>query len=144
MHGLCRDDDLTDDVVAGTYLRAWRSARSYRTGTNTYRRWLLRIARNQLTDYWRADRHTVPLGDMDFPQAEEPDGSLAAEDRGREVARLMESLTLEQREVVVLRYMNNLSFREIADLLGKREGAVRSQLLRALRHMRKVMHDASS
>ena len=59
-----------------------------------------------------------------------------------EVARL-DRVTPEQREVVVLRYFSELSHAEIGRVLGKREGAVRAQLLRALRQMRKVMNNAA-
>ncbi len=144
VRGLCGNDEVAEDVVAATYLRAWRSARSYRQGSGNYRRWILRIARNQVTDYWRTSNRTVPIDEMDFPISEGSPGEKDTNEMRREVDRLLAVLTPEQREVVVLRYIDNKSYEEIGKLLGKRQGAVRAQLLRALRHMRKVMNDATT
>jgi RNA polymerase sigma factor (sigma-70 family) len=52
-------------------------------------------------------------------------------------------LTDEQRRVIVLRFFSGYSHAEIASVLAKREGAVRAQLLRALRQLRKVLYDAA-
>jgi RNA polymerase sigma-70 factor (ECF subfamily) len=139
VRALCGNDTSAEDIVANTYLRAWRSARTYRDGSGSYRKWLIRIARNQVADHWRSNRSTVPIWDIDIASPDDSADTLAADEIRREVARLLATLTGEQREVVILRYLNNKSFEEISQLLGKREGAVRAQLMRALRHMRKAM-----
>jgi RNA polymerase sigma-70 factor (ECF subfamily) len=81
--------------------------------------------------------------DMDFGEASDDVAVLDPAEAREAVSRALAVLTPEQREVVVLRYFNSKSHREIAQLLGKREGAVRAMLLRALRHMRKVMTDVA-
>lgn len=134
---------VAEDIVAATYLRAWQSARSYRAGTNNYRRWLLAIARNQIYDHSRANNETVPLSEMDFAAPEVSDRERTASEVRSELDRLLATITPDQREVVVLRYIDNKSHEEIGRLLGKREGAVRAQLLRALRHMRTAVRDAT-
>jgi RNA polymerase sigma-70 factor (ECF subfamily) len=141
--GLSGNDAVAEDIVATTYLRAWQSARSYRVGTNNYRRWLLGIARNQIYDHWRVNNETVPISEMDFVAPDISEGQRSAGEVRGELDRLLATITPDQREVVVLRYIDNKSHEEIGRLLGKREGAVRAQLLRALRHMRKVIRDAS-
>jgi RNA polymerase sigma-70 factor (ECF subfamily) len=143
VRGLCGNATVAEDLVAGTYLRAWRSAATYRIGSATYQRWLFRIARNLVADHWRVTPQTVSIDDLDFEAPLEGSDSLEADEARLEIARLLARLTPQQREVVVLRYLNHKSFREIAQLLGKREGAVRVQLARALRSMRKVLEDAS-
>ena len=144
VRGLCGNETVAEDLVANTYMRAWRSARRYRGGSKSYRQWLFRIARNQVIDFWKANQSTVPIATMDFASPDDSGTEIAADEVRWQVARLLATLTHSQREVVTLRYINNKSHEEIASLLGKRPGAVRSQLLRALRHMRKVMNNAPS
>jgi RNA polymerase sigma-70 factor (ECF subfamily) len=143
VRGQCRNDTVAEDLVANVYLKAWRSARLYRRGSNSYRRWLFAIARNELRDHWRTNQPTVPFLDLDVPDDNHTESRADPAEARREVARVLAMLTEEQRQVVVLRFFNNKSHEEIAAIMGKRQGAVRALLLRALRHMRKVMSDAT-
>ncbi len=139
----CRNDAVAEDLTANVFLKAWKSARSYRQGSRSYRRWLFTIARNELVDHWRRSRETLPIDGLQLPDLAQGDGGEQEVD-AESVLRALERLTPEQREVVVMRFFNDYSHAEIARQLGKREGAVRAQLLRALRQMRKAMNDAST
>ena len=139
----CRDETVAEDILANVFLKAWRSAHRYRAGSDRFRRWIFAIARNEVRDHWRSSQRTFPIFDIDISDDTEPSGSgRDPEEARREVTRAMSILTEEQRQVVVLRYFSNKSHEEIAGIMGKREGAVRALLLRALRRMRKVMIDA--
>lgn len=138
----CRNATVAEDIVANVFLKAWRSARSYRPGSRTFQSWVFTIARNEVRDYWRASQRTLPMLDMDIPDDGEP-AVIDSNEAKRAVSRAMESLTDDQRQVVILRYFGNKSHEEIAAIMGKREGAVRALLMRALRQMRKVMGDAA-
>ncbi len=142
LRGQCRDETVAEDLVANTFLKAWRSARRYRPGTNHFRPWIFAIARNELRDYWRKSEQTLPIIELDLAD-EVPEVHPDPAEVHRLVSVALASLTEDQRQVVVLRYFNEKSHEEIAALLGKREGAVRQMLLRALRRMRKVMADAA-
>lgn len=139
----CGNETIAEDLAANVFLKAWKSAAAYRAGSRSYRRWLFAIARNELVDYWRQARHSIPFEGFDIAD-ETSSGAFDASgvERGL-VLRALLALTPEQREVVVLRYFSELSHAEIGRVLGKREGAVRAQLLRALRQMRKVMNNAA-
>lgn len=142
VRGQCHNDTVAEDLVANVFLKAWRSARCYHTGSDRFRRWIFTIARNEVRDYWRASQRTLPILGMDVQdESEAPDSS--AIDARPQVAAALRVLTEDQRQVVVLRFFNNKSHEEIARIMGKREGAVRALLMRALRHMRKVMLDAA-
>jgi len=144
VRGQCQNDTVAEDLIANVFLKAWRSVTRYRGGSDHFRRWMFAIARNEVRDYWRSNRRTFPISDMDFVDSAayeaEPDGA----DARIQLSRAMMTLTDEQRQVVVLRYFNSKSHAEIALLMGKREGAVRALLLRALRRMRKVMADVAA
>ncbi|MBA4180038.1 MAG: hypothetical protein C0506_05560 [Anaerolinea sp.] len=143
VRGQCHNETVAEDIVANVFLKAWRSAAGYHAGSDRFRRWIFTIARNEVRDYWRASQRTLPILQMDvLDEAEAAEPGLSPEVRAQ-VERAMKILTDDQRQVVVLRYFNNKSHEEIARIMGKREGAVRALLLRALRHMRKVMLDAA-
>lgn len=143
VRGQCHDDTAAEDVISNVFLKAWRSARRYRAGSDQFRHWIFAIARNELRDHWRANRRTLELHDYDVTDETSANGLGDPADARRLVHRALAALTEEQRQVVVLRYFDNRTHEEIAAILGKREGAVRALLLRALRRMRKVMSDVA-
>ena len=143
VRGQCRSESAAEDIVSNAYYKAWRSARRYHVGSNGYRKWLFGIARNELRNYWSANQPALDITDLELAADDEFEASHAQADARRAVAQLLDTLTEQQRQVVVLRYFNNKSHEEIARIMGKREGAVRALLVRALRHMRKVMGDAA-
>ncbi|MBE0611349.1 MAG: RNA polymerase sigma factor [Dehalococcoidia bacterium] len=143
IRGQCRNETVAEDLVANVFLKAWRSAKGYRPSSHTFRRWIFTIARNEVRDYWRASQRTLPMVEFDISDERQPELEADPVETRRLVQRALATLTEEQRQVVVLRYFSNKSHEEIATILGKREGAVRAQLMRALRQMRKVMGDAT-
>jgi len=141
---LLRDEHDAQDVVQEAALRAVRYFRGYAGGDA--RAWLLAIVRNcSLT--WRrrrrADERTVPFTDgMDnvaLLTAREADaGAVEASERVR-VQRAVDSLPHEFREVVVLREIQDLSYREISDVIGVPIGTVMSRLARARKRLAAVL-----
>jgi RNA polymerase sigma-70 factor (ECF subfamily) len=146
VRGQCGDSTLAEDLVANVFLKAWKSAASYRHGSNNYRRWLFTIARNELTDHWRRHRELSVFEGLDVVDQTEgvEEAISSALANSTFIFSALRQLNDQQREVVVLRFFNELSHAEIARILGKREGAVRAQLLRALRQMRKAISNAAS
>lgn len=142
LRGQCHNDSVAEDLLANTFLKAWRSAKRYRTGTDQFRHWIFAIARNEVRDHWRNSQRTVPIVGLELAE-DAPEVERDFVSARLLVARALACLTDEQRQVVVLRYFSEKSHEEIAVLMGKREGAVRQLLLRALRRMRKVMADAA-
>jgi DNA-directed RNA polymerase specialized sigma24 family protein len=124
--------DEADDVLQETLIAALRSYSSVRTGGNP-RAWLLTIARNKAIDAHRARvRRAVPVaapdaGSMPGGFGDGPDEELWAAVR---------DLPPKQRAAVVLRYVNDLSHREIARVLDCSEAAARRSLHEGLAKLR--------
>lgn len=134
----CAEPGTAEDIVANVFLRAWRSSGSYRCGSLQFRHWLFGITRNEVRAHWKQYHPSLPILDRDFRD----DGYEGSAERARAVvAAALARLTEEQRQVVVLRYFESRSHEEIAAMLGKREGAVRAQLMRAMRRLREVLGD---
>jgi RNA polymerase sigma-70 factor (ECF subfamily) len=134
---LVRDPALADDVVQDAMLRALRYFHGFR-GENA-RAWMLQIVRNValtrlkgLAESPVSSLETMP-SDEDAVAAphEEPEASLMREDDQRLVQKLLATLPLELRECLVLRELEELSYKEIARVIDKPIGTVMSRLWRA-------------
>jgi RNA polymerase sigma factor (sigma-70 family) len=121
-----------DDALQETLLSALRAYPRLRPGSNV-RAWMLTIARNKALDSHRARaRRPVPVGEA------EPRGSLGAPGDGpdQELWGAVRGLPPKQRAAVVLRYVNDLSHREIAAVLECSEAAARRSLHEGLTKLR--------
>jgi RNA polymerase sigma-70 factor (ECF subfamily) len=137
---LMRTKADTDDAVQECYLRALRHFDSYRG--SAMKPWLLAILRNVCnTEFARRSARTVPLSaDGDDHAADElmwqeppvsPEIELMKRSDGNTIRRLIAALPPAFREAVVLRDINNLSYRDIAEVTGVPVGTVMSRLARA-------------
>lgn len=140
---LTRDAAWADDLVQDTAERALTHMRSFRPDSNL-RAWLLTILRHIYLDQLRA-RHEVAMDDEHGPwqTLEAPSGqfdSLVL----RDVQRMLYRLPFEQREVLLLVSVEELSYQEASSVLGVPIGTVMSRLSRAREHMRSLLTDSSS
>jgi RNA polymerase sigma-70 factor (ECF subfamily) len=124
-----------EDLTSEAFHRAWGSLRAYR-GTGTFRAWLFGIVRRTLAGYYRAHNPSIPL-DPDAAEtiADEqpgPEEAAIAKDRRRIARRLLATLTAEQQEILVLRFVAELPYAEIGQVVGKREEAVKKIAYRAI------------
>lgn len=114
-----------DDVVQETYLRAL-SAMNFPSEPRQARAFLFRIASNLIVDVWRRQRRTMP--------SEESEGVLFPDTELRlDISRLFQTLTLQERQLIWLAYVEGCDHAGIADMLGLRAASVRVMLHRARR-----------
>jgi RNA polymerase sigma-70 factor (ECF subfamily) len=135
-----RDRDRAEDLTSEVFHKALANLRNYTWTGAPFAAWLFRIAANAVADQWkRAARE--PVNANDPPEASGGPEQEEAEDRGR-LFRLVEKLPPEQRRVVFERFVEQKSIREIAQQLGKSEGAVKQLQFRALEKLRSQMEGA--
>ena len=137
---LLRDEHDAQDVVQDAVLRALRHFDGYRDGDP--RAWLLSIVRNCCRSRLSARRdRDIPLPEAGSEHQDELRDARSADDlaiRSSEraaIARALAELPIEFREVIVLREINGLSYREISDVTGVPAGTVMSRLARARRRL---------
>lgn len=133
-------EDLTHQV----FLNAWLGIPSYKHRGFPFSSWLYQIARNQVVDHYRSRRETVSLDAVD-PEAFAEKVGEAEMDRNLEVERaITEIRTLKQeyQDVLVLRFVEDMSVREVASIMGKSEGAIKLLQHRALRVLREKLGES--
>ena len=137
-----RDREHAEDVVQETLLRAWRNIDKIDPDRTTTRSYLFTIARNVLTDGWRAEsRRPAFVLDDDavaaVPAADEVDAVIDAQ----LVAAALERLSVEHRIVVQSLYYDGLSVSEAARRLAVPEGTVKSRAYYAVRNLRAAFEE---
>ncbi|OHB21516.1 MAG: hypothetical protein A2939_00310 [Parcubacteria group bacterium RIFCSPLOWO2_01_FULL_48_18] len=133
-----------EDICQQVFLSAWQNIRAYEEVGFPFSSWLYRIARNAVIDFYRLRRPTVNIENIEPLLADYSDASFAIE-QGLAVERILRAvarLTDEQREVVVMKFVEDLDNEEIARALEKNEGAVRVLQHRALENLKKFVADA--
>jgi RNA polymerase sigma-70 factor (ECF subfamily) len=136
-----REPSDAEDLASEVFTRAFANIHRYRWQGKSFLAWLYTIARNAVTDRRRRERPTVDLDDA-YGVAEEGPTAHDRAVRGEQVDALrgaVKHLTTEQQEVLVLRFVENMSSRQVAKVLGKNEGAIRALQFRALGRLRKLL-----
>lgn len=137
--GICDPSDATADVFVAVLTRLG----SFEGDAHHFRSWVFTIAYRRAVDEWRdpARRRVTPtataqvdVGAAPSPAAEEIALARLGEER---LQRLLAELTPDQRQVLALRVIADLSIEQVASLLGKPPGAVKSLQHRALAALRK-------
>lgn len=132
------------DLTAQTFLAALEGIGAYEP-RGMFAAWLLRIARHKTADFYRQRGSTFPgvsLDDAEFFPDDAPalDESLVQRLQMSEVVSALDLLNPDRAEALRLRVFGELTHREIADLLGKNEGAVKMLVSRALSDLRQLLN----
>lgn len=133
--------DDAEDLLGEVFLQVARSLPRFRGDDEDLRRWLFTIARNRLIDDRRRRARRPRTADAAVPDRPAP-APLAALDP--ELIGALAQLTPDQREVVVLRYVADLSLADVAEVTRRSAGAVKSLQHRALEQLARTLSASGS
>lgn len=133
------DRELAEDLTGDVFVRMVEAADTPRFANTSLSGWLYRIAHNLLVDHFRKQREEVALFE-DIPMQSEGPGAIAERKLAQNGLReALEELTEDQRQVIVLRFGEGLTAREVAEIMGKRENAIWQLQHRALNGLRRTL-----
>jgi RNA polymerase sigma factor (sigma-70 family) len=125
-----------EDITSQTFMTAYESLGRYRE-RGQFSAWLFRIARSKMNDHFRRSRREVGLEAAgEILEREDALGVLIRAEELSRIRSLISHLNEEEQDLIRLRYVADLSFAEIADLLGKREDAVKKSVYRLLARLK--------
>lgn len=136
--------DLTQEV----FLRVFKTLRTFRAGEGSFIVWLTRLSRNLLIDNYRRtklDRVTdsietqLPILEERSSSGTRTDGLLAGREASEVLQSALQKLSPELRETVILRDLEEMEYREIADVLNVPEGTVKSRLNRGRAELARIL-----
>ena len=143
---LLGDVNLAEDCVSETFSRFLAAIQRGGGPRENIRAYLYRVAHNWVTDYYR--RKPIPELQIDEHEPVEPDSNPASKvadsmERERMRAAIL-SLPAEQQQIIQLRFLENWSHEEVAQVLGKSADATRSMQYRAIGSLRRILMEEES
>ena len=151
-YNLNRDQELSEDLVQNTFLRILKYRHLFRVptdkpsaakgGEGDFRTWMFHIARNVSHDHFRKDKlkakDKVEDWEHQFIHHENKINELEQQDEHTLLAVAMERLPEDKREILLLSKYQEKKYKEIGEVLGCSEGAVKVKVFRALQELKAV------
>ena len=130
-----------EDLTAQAFMKAWEAIERYQIRGAPFVSWLLRIAHNLGVSHLRSRKETseVHEGIVDTKPRRDPETAYQQTAEEELVREAIMHLREEQRQVIILRFIEDLDYREVADIIGKSVAAIRVIQHRALNSLRKQM-----
>jgi RNA polymerase sigma-70 factor (ECF subfamily) len=152
VYGLCYrftgSDSEAQDLTQEVFLRIFRTLKSFRSTEGSFTTWLARLTRNLLIDHYRRTRlervtdsieEQLPMLEESAAVSARPEGLLAGREASEVLQAALQKLSPDLREAVILRDLQELEYREIAQVLKIPEGTVKSRLNRGRAELTRVL-----
>ncbi len=139
-----QDRSEAEDVTAEVFHQALANLQRFEWRGIPFAAWLFRIAANLMSDRWQRSRREVTVDSEQMESAAVSPVEIEDVERRATLFRLVDSLPAEQRHVVVLRFVEQKSIKEVAREIRKTEGAVKQLQFRALSTLRTRMGGADA
>jgi len=152
VYGLCYrftgTDSEAQDLTQEVFLRVFRMLKTFRSTEGSLATWLARITRNLLIDHYRRTRHDrvtdsledqLPVLEESVAASARPDGMVAGREASELLQAALQKLSPDLRETVILRDLQEMEYREIAQVLDIPEGTVKSRLNRGRAELARIL-----
>jgi RNA polymerase sigma-70 factor (ECF subfamily) len=138
-----RSQALAEDLTSETFFRALRGMANFRWQGKDFGAWLMTIARNLCTDHYKAGRTRLEMTTEDMTPhddaTEGPEESVLASLTNEVLLKALGSLPPEQKDCLIMRFLQGMSIAETAQVLGRSDGAIKQLQLRGVRNLAKLM-----
>lgn len=133
--------ERAEDMTQNVFLKAWEKREQYDCRRSSLRNWIYAIARNHVIDYYRSPKpQIVSDGDYEESVGEEEtpllDNSMDNSMLAGTVMKELKTLDQDDREVITLRYINEMSIKDIAEIINKSNTATKVMIHRALKKLK--------
>jgi RNA polymerase sigma-70 factor, ECF subfamily len=134
--------DDVEDLVELVFLKAWENIHKYKKKKKTsFSSWVFRIAHNLVIDHYRTHKETAEL-DVNIPSYDREHNPIARAEKALDEENLRKALSFlkdNYKQVLVLKFLEDLSNKEIAKVMKKSEGSLRILQMRALNALKDVL-----
>ncbi len=138
------DEVLAEDLTANVFIKMLDAVKSTRAWDMSFSGWLYRIAHNAIVDHFRRNSHDkgLPLDERLVATTDDPVKTVEQLMASNVVKAAIANLTEEQQTVIVLKFFEGLSNLEVANIMDKTEGAIKSLQYRALAALRRCIEES--
>ncbi len=130
--------ETAEDLTSQTFFKALENIKNFDSDKGQFSSWLYRIAKNCVIDYYRTKKETIDIFDAwDLVGREDIKRDSEFKEQLEKVERYLEQFTSEQREIIVMRVWQDMTHKEIAEIIGKSEDSCKMIFSRAINKLRK-------
>ncbi len=112
--------ETAEDITSQTFIKALEKIQGFDLGRGTFSAWIYCIARNKVIDHYRTRKSELDISGV-WGLGKDPNPDIEARDRLREAENYLKKIKKDQREIVLMRVWDGLSYKEIAEITGKNE-----------------------
>ncbi len=144
-YNLNKNQEQAEDLTSDTFLKAFEKFDSY-NDKFAFSTWIYTIAKNILFDYYKKQKQHIEINEVsenvysEFLSYEEDFWkNIDNNDKLKDFSKALEKLSPEQKEVVIMKYINDFSTKEISEKIWKKESNIRKILSRWLKRIKQIM-----
>jgi len=134
-----KDKMTAEDITEEVFIKAWRAIRSCRGKEKTFSTWLYRIAHNHLINTLYCREKLMSLEKNNLVEVIDPKQKIEVKIECQELLETITCLPQNQKQVIILKFVEGLDNREIGRIMSKNEGAIRVSQMRALTTLREKL-----
>ena len=132
------------DLVSEIFFRVWKKLPTFEGHVQgQFSAWMFTIAHHLVIDFYRTNKESLPIDDgmeiVDEDSGSDPTHMLETETDFDRTQEALQKLPEKQREALILRYINDISLPDIAEIMHEKEGNVRILLHRGLKRLRELL-----
>ena len=132
--------ETTEDLTSQTFLKAFNNIKKYDENKGSFSSWIYQIARNTVIDYYRTKKTETNIDDLwGLSDKYDLQTDIDVNQKLEEIKIYLKNFKPEQREVVIMRLWDNLSYQEIAEITGKTIASCKMTFSRAINKLREDM-----
>jgi RNA polymerase sigma-70 factor (ECF subfamily) len=131
-----KDRMTAEDITEEVFLKAWKAIKSCKGKEKTFSSWLYRIAHNHMINTFNSTKKFTPVEEVEIV---DPKQEIGADIEYKELIKMLDCLPKNQKQIILLKFIEGLDNREIGKIMGKTEGAVRITQMRALATLRQKL-----
>lgn len=135
-----------EDITQQVFLKAWQNIYSFKNKKGArFSSWLYRIAKNAVIDHYRTKKEYIDIEDIkydkEFASSSDIEEKIQNTKKFKEVKKAIQNLSEDEQEVVVMKFVDELSNKEIGKILNKTQGTIRVIQYRALKKLKNFFEE---
>lgn len=130
--------ETAEDITSMVFMKSMEKIDSFDSKQGKFSSWLYRIARNSVIDHYRTKKDMANIDDIwDLGESDDFTDKFDVNLKLAEIKKYLQKFSSSQREIIIMRVWDGLSYKEIAEITGKSEGSLKMTVSRILGKIRK-------
>jgi len=134
-----QDRPQAEDLTEMVFFKSWEKLDKFNEHGPGFRAWIYTIAHNLVIDYYRESKLQVELNEAIPDESQNIEEKVFQDLENKNLMEAIKQLSEEQREVIIMKFIERLSNKEISRILNKNEVAIRALQYRALKNLKQIL-----